>query len=134
MENKKETINSRIASYRKLAGFTQEEAASLLNMKRSAYARMEKVGSPTPEQIKQIAELYRISVAMLLYGEDFALNSGNGSAGRVTLKQPSDRDIFPLTTTEINAIRLLREFNEEDTKKVVDLINEIYSTKIVKKC
>ncbi|MBR3299898.1 MAG: helix-turn-helix domain-containing protein [Clostridia bacterium] len=129
MENNNETLNSRIASYRKLAGFTQAQAAQLLNMKRNTYARMEKMGRPSPEQLKQIAELYRISVAMLLYGNEIGKNF-ESRTDRIVLKQPNDNDIFPLTTTEINAIRLIREFDEEDSKKVIDLINSIYKEKI----
>ena len=132
MENNKETINSRIASYRKLAGFTQEEAAQLLNMKRNTYARMEKMGNPSPEQLKQIAELYRISVAMLLYGEDFAANI-DSRADKLTFKQPDNKDIYPLSPTEINAIRIVREFESSDAQKIVDLINEIYREKIIHK-
>ncbi|MBO4468432.1 MAG: helix-turn-helix domain-containing protein [Clostridia bacterium] len=133
MEKINETVNSRIASYRKRAGLTQAEAASLLNMKRNTYARMEKMGSPSPEQLKQIAELYRISVAMLLYGEDFGLGSDSGRSDKLILREPSNDDIFPLTPTEINAIRLVRSFGANDAQKIVKLINEIYSKNLTSK-
>ena len=128
-----DTVNARIASYRKMAGFTQAQAASLLNMKRNTYARMEKMGRPSPEQLKQIAELYRISVAMLLYGEDFNGMLPSENAGKITFKQPIENDVFPLSPTEINAIRIVREFSEEDAQKVIDLINEVYKNNLTKK-
>ncbi len=126
------TVNQRIAGYRKLAGFTQEQAANLLNMKRSAYARMEKYGNPSPEKLKQIAELYRVSVATLLYGAD------NGYRGYqkaddelpdippLTLENNRDRDILPLTVTESNAIRIVRRLKTSDVEKIIDFINKIY--------
>ena len=126
MEKKEETVNDRIASYRKFAGLTQAQAASLLNMKRNTYARMEKMGKPTPQQLKQIAELFRISVAMLLYGEDYGEKHSNEDSSRLTFARPTYNDVFPLNPTEVNAIRIVREFDETDVQKVIDLINELY--------
>lgn len=126
------TVNQRIAGYRKLAGFTQEQAANLLNMKRSAYARMEKYGNPSPEKLKQIAELYRVSVATLLYGADNGYHNYRKADDELSdipplsLETNKDSDILPLTLTESNAIRIVRRLKTSDVEKIIDFINEIY--------
>lgn len=62
-------INQRIATSRKLAGFTQASAAQRLGMKRNTYARMELHGNPGAEMLMRLAELYDVSVNFLIYGE-----------------------------------------------------------------
>ncbi len=126
MEFDKNSVNKRIAGYRKLAGLTQEQAANFLNLKRNTYARMEKYGNPSPELLKQIAELYRVSVAMLLYGEEDAKSLVHDEAAPIIFEQPSFNDILPLSITETNAIRIIRTLPNEESKKIIDYINEVY--------
>ena len=91
------TINQRIAGYRKLAGLTQAQAADLLGLKRNTYARMEKYGNPSPDMLKQIAELFRVSVATLLYGQEETEAYSNTNIPRLVLEQPSYNDVLPLS-------------------------------------
>lgn len=120
------TINQRIAGYRKLAGLTQAQAADLLGLKRNTYARMEKYGNPSPDMLKQIAELFRVSVATLLYGQEETEAFSNTNIPRLVLEQPSYNDILPLSILETNAIRIFRNLSKEDQQKIVDCFNDIY--------
>lgn len=120
------TINQRIAGYRKLAGLTQAQAADLLGLKRNTYARMEKYGNPSPDMLKQIAELFRVSVATLLYGQEATEAYSNTNIPRLVLEQPSYNDVLPLSILETNAIRIFRNLSKEDQQKIVDCFNDIY--------
>lgn len=120
------TINQRIAGYRKLAGLTQAQAADLLGLKRNTYARMEKYGNPSPDMLKQIAELFRVSVATLLYGQEETEAYSNTNIPRLVLEQPSYNDVLPLSILETNAIRIFRNLSKEDQQKIVDCFNDIY--------
>ena len=120
------TINQRIAGYRKLAGLTQAQAADLLGLKRNTYARMEKYGNPSPDMLKQIAELFRVSVATLLYGKEETEAYSNTNIPRLVLEQPSYNDVLPLSILETNAIRIFRNLSKEDQQKIVDCFNDIY--------
>lgn len=119
-------INQRIAGYRKLAGLTQAQAADLLGLKRNTYARMEKYGNPSPDMLKQIAELFRVSVATLLYGQEETEAYSNTNIPRLVLEQPSYNDVLPLSILETNAIRIFRNLSKEDQQKIVDCFNDIY--------
>ena len=121
------TINQRIAGYRKLAGLTQAQAADLLGLKRNTYARMEKYGNPSPDMLKQIAELFRVSVATLLYGQEETEAYSNTNIPRLVLEQPSYNDVLPLSILETNAIRIFRNLSKEDQQKIVDCFNDIYA-------
>ncbi len=120
------TINQRIAGYRKLAGLTQAQAADLLGLKRNTYARMEKYGNPSPDMLKQIAELFRVSVATLLYGQEETEAYSNTNIPRLVLEQPSYNDVLPLSILETNAIRIFRNLSKEDQQKIVDCFNDVY--------
>lgn len=119
-------INQRIAGYRKLAGLTQAQAADLLGLKRNTYARMEKYGNPSPDMLKQIAELFRVSVATLLYGQEETDMYSQTNIPRLVLEQPIYNDVLPLSILETNAIRIFRNLSKEDQQKIVDCFNDIY--------
>ncbi len=121
----KETVNERICEYRKLAGFTQEQAANFLSMKRNTYARMEKYGNPPPDVLKKLSELYRVSVAALLYGEGALLDEGK-KPSTLVLNQPQSNDVLPLSFLETNIIRVIRVLPKDDSQKIIDYINEVY--------
>ena len=126
MSMDEKTINQRIAGYRKLAGLTQAQAADLLGLKRNTYARMEKYGNPSPDMLKQIAELFRVSVATLLYGQEETEAYSNTNIPRLVLEQPSYNDVLPLSILETNAIRIFRNLSKEDQQKIVDCFNDVY--------
>ena len=119
-------INKRIAGYRKLAGLTQAQAADLLGLKRNTYARMEKYGNPSPDMLKNIAELFRVSVATLIYGEEDNAQFSKATIPHLVLEQPSYDDVLPLSILESNAIRIFRNLSKDDQQKIVDCFNEVY--------
>jgi len=118
-------INQRIAGYRKLAGYTQSQAADLLGMKRNTYARMEKHGNPSPEMLKKIAEAFNVKITMLLYGKD--TEELEVQPQKIVFEQNGYNDVLPLSPMEANIIRVVRSLPSDDVKKIVDTINELYS-------
>ncbi len=122
MANNENSVNGRIAAFRKLAGFTQEEAANKLGMKRNTYARMEKYGNPSPEMLKKIADLYNISVNSLIYNFDVPDNKHSS-----LLFNDSATDFAgPITTAENNVLMALRMLPDEKKQKVIDLVSELF--------
>lgn len=121
------TINQRIAGYRKLAGLTQAQAADLLGQKRNTYARMEKYGNPSPDMLKKMSELFRVSVATLIYGkEENNQFVQTQTIPPLVLEQPSYNDVLPLSIMETNAIRIFRNLTKDDQQSIVDFFNETY--------
>lgn len=134
MSDSLNTINKRIAEYRSLAGYTQETAAKALGMSKSTYARMERTGSPKPETLKKIAEVFNVSAELILYGEFVVVSPDrapeNNTLHDVGLTYEKD-EIINLTTTEKNCIKLLRTLQPAERKKLVDYITE-YANKQIK--
>lgn len=144
MNNKANDINMRIATYRRLAGLTQAEAANALGLKRNTYGRMELHGNPKPEMLIRLAKLYNVSVNTLLYGNDG--NSG-GSAVQdkhhETLSLDPDGGAVPArlhegispaleptkfvpTVSEINLIKVYRFMSKDQQKQVRELMEQLY--------
>lgn len=126
-------VNQRIAEYRKLAGFTQSEAAPLLGMKRNTYARMERHGNPTPEMLKKIAELYNVSVDTILYGDNkLPLTPAEPAYAVFESSKMMPHFIeemeqgISLTTNEKNCIRVIRLLPKSKQKEVMNYINNLY--------
>ena len=65
------SINQNVASCRKLVGLKQSDVAEKLNLKTSTYSQMERKGNITAEMIVRLAELFKISPLILLYGLDY---------------------------------------------------------------
>lgn len=134
MSLEEKTLNERIAIFRKLAGYTQETAAELLEMKKNTYARMEKYGNPKPDVILKMAELYNVSIDMILRGIE-GDNSGSGmgepqptepvtppTSKSSTFKSPP----LALTSLERSCIEVMRILPKEKREKIVEYINELY--------
>ena len=64
-----EPIGVLIKRLRKMNGFSQDELAKRLNIKRSTYAYREKCSSFTAEQLTTLSEIFSISYDALLKGE-----------------------------------------------------------------
>lgn len=130
-------INTRIAAYRTLAGYTQFFAAQELGIKRSTYARMEKYGNPTPEMLKKIADLYNVSVNKLLYGEtgeekrEVSLITDPDSLKK---EQILRQDSFPFGNSEtfipshkeLQIIKMYHYLPKDKQNKARDLIESLY--------
>ena len=127
--------NKRIAEARKNMGYTQQEAADLMNMKRNTYARMERLGNPSIEEMKMISELYKVSADWLLYGD-----KGRYVAFTSMLRPPirpmelhapsnpfSEYLPFLPSKTELNMLKLVHILGKNEKQKVFDFINELYS-------
>lgn len=144
MSLEEKTLNERIAIFRKLAGYTQETAAELLEMKKNTYARMEKYGNPKPDVILKMAQLYNVSINMILLGTEEdereqpkGNNSGNGM-GEVPptepvtqappVSKPSTFQSPPLalTSLERSCVEVMRILPKEKRTMIVEYINELY--------
>ncbi len=127
--------NKRIAEARKNIGYTQQEAADLMNMKRNTYARMERLGNPSIEEMKMISELYKVSADWLLYGDKgryVAFTSMMRPPIRpMELHAPSNpfSEYLPFlpSKTELNMLKLVHILGKKDKQKVFDYINDLYS-------
>lgn len=134
MKEEIKPINKRISTYRKIAGFTQQTAADALGIKKNTYARMELHGNPTPDMLIQLANLYKISPNLILFGSD-----GGQTAAMNEEKEPTrlnetphvlsggDSDLV-LTTNEKNCIKACRQLPREQQNEVMALINKLYGS------
>ena len=134
MKEQIKPINKRISTYRKLAGYTQQTAADALGIKKNTYARMELHGNPTPEMLAKLANLYTVSINMLVLGTDGGETNDLKSAGgvqRLSEAEPplKKRAELTLTINEINCVKACRELSKEQRNEVMALINRLYSEK-----
>lgn len=130
-------INARIAQCRKMAGFTQNEAAQSLGIKRNTYARMELKGNPKPEMLKELAALYNVSTDMILYGEENSLVQELHVENERVLpmahqnQSPSifaDSIPFIPTGKEENIIKIIRNLPKEKKDAVLQFIETQYKS------
>ena len=133
MKESVKPINKRIATYRKLAGYTQQTAADALGIKKNTYARMELHGNPTPDMLVSLAKLYNISPNLILFGTDAAAENTAPSVDETKdTRLKEEPQIFRkkpdlvLTINEENCIKACRKLSKEDRNKVMELINKLY--------
>ena len=69
VNNKNETINQRIARYRRAVGLTQKDMARLLGSKSSTYAQKERCGEIDFGFVLKVAEILGIDPVVLFLGE-----------------------------------------------------------------
>lgn len=126
------TINRRIAGLRKLAGFTQEQVAEKLDMKRNTYARIEHHGNPSPEMIDKLSKLFGVPVQRFFSDEtlDFSPISATTIPKRLSESSLLDTsDLFPIKIEEANLLRILRALPKENTDAVIKFVNELYENR-----
>lgn len=146
MKNNTNAINMRIATYRRLAGLTQAEAAAALGMKRNTYGRMELHGNPKPEMLIKIAKLYNVSVNELLYGVDESRSHAienrkqpegfyvdpDGSSTTAVFHEEISPALEPVrfipTVSEINLIKIYRFMTKDQQRQVRQLMEELYQS------
>ena len=125
-------INKRIAYYRKKAGFTQEKAAAKLGIKRNTYARMERLGNPKPEMLKNIAMLYNVNINEILNGKTDIEKSEKEpvAVSEITVNRFFDSsstsfNIFPFapTATEVSLLKTFHILSKDHQKSTLDYIN-----------
>ncbi len=139
----KETINQRVASSRKLAGFNQQDAAEKLGMKCSTYSQMERKGNISGERLVEIAKIFNVSVNYLLLGiEDDAKpeptpvsgQSGMDTAGITMVQTPIQPPVTPtppviLTRREENIISIIRNLSKDRREELIKYIQDNYYLK-----
>ncbi len=133
-----ETINQRIALYRKLANLTQTEAAEKMGMKCSTYSQMERKGSISAERLLALADIFGVKPDVLLYDTKFQSPGqvnflSNESATGSQLRQSvpfSDTNFGPspfiVTHKEESIIKILRNLPKSDYDEIIGLINQKY--------
>ena len=135
-----DTINQRIALYRKMANLTQTEPAERMGMKYSTYSQMERKGNISAERLRALSEILGVKPEILLYGQEGKQNKElNFSAEKTeisnTLRQPSvlaentpsfAPAPFVPNRKEENILKILRNLPKEDYDEVIALINKKY--------
>ncbi len=133
-------INLRIATYRKLAGFTQAEAAQRLGMKRNTYARMERYGNPGADLLKRIAELYGVSTNLLIYGTEMPFTANvpdittpHESSRILELRSDINPNLLPNrpakyvpTNSDLDMLKMLHFLTKDDQDKVKAFLFSLY--------
>lgn len=128
--------NRRIAEARKNMGYTQQEAADLMNMKRNTYARMERLGNPTISELKMVSELFKVSADWLLYGDKGVYCTF------ASLLQPPRRpqrlhspsnpfsEYLPFlpSRSELNILKVIHILAKPDQQRVFDFVDGLYQT------
>ena len=133
MKQDTKPINKRIATYRKLAGYTQQSAADALGLKKNTYARMELHGNPKPEILAKLAVLYNVSINLILYGVDGGQTADMQKAKEITRLEEKPHPFtmqktdITLTVNEKNCIKACRKLSKKDRDQVMALINRLYS-------
>ncbi len=111
----KETINQRIANYRRFRGFSQEYVAERLGMRPSTYSQCERRGKISCDLIIKLSEILDIEFYTLLFGEK-----------TVNPKPTPPKPQHDFTTMEINIIKIIRNLKKQDRKKLIAIIQEYY--------
>lgn len=125
-----DTINERVAHYRKLANLNQAQAAERMGMKLSTYSQMERVGNISAERIIKLAQIFGVDTSILLFGEPDRVpikisNPPNEPIG--TIKQtepvlPPIAEPFILTNKEKSIITIIRNFKKRERDEVIAFI------------
>ena len=133
MKQDTKPINKRIATYRKLAGYTQQTAADALGLKKNTYARMELHGNPKPEILAKLAMLYNVSINLILFGVDGGQTADMQKEKEHTRLEEkprlfdSQKTDITLTVNEKNCIKACRELSKKDRDEVMAFINKLYN-------
>ena len=125
----------RIRMYREFSRLSQAQAADILGMNRSTYARREKKGDFSCDMIFTLAKAFRSSSDLILYGEERSFppvqqiqNKIDNREIPVRLNSPAPpfntNDDFILTNDEKNKIKIFRRLSEEDKKFLNKFLEE----------
>lgn len=136
------TINQRIAAYRKRAGYTQQDIADALNMKLSTYSQKERCSDVTCDFALKIARYLDIDIRYLLFGDDKYSNNGfidpdfkiepietpNVEIPDVKIPKTTidGKTLYYLSVQQISVIKMLTFFPKKYREKAINYINIIY--------
>ncbi len=128
----KETVNQRIARYRKLKGFTQARLAEEIGMRPSSYSQMERCGNITTQRLVDIAIALKVDANVLLYGEVEILPPPTedpkepiGEPSPPLPPLPPEDDLI-LSNLEKNLVKIYRSLPKEVKKEIDIIVNEKY--------
>lgn len=119
MVPKDETINQRVARYRRAACLNQTQMAEKLGLKGATYAQRERLGVIDPETLKKIAVILKVDICILLYGDDY-------------VKKPEDfqtrlEDV--LSKKEIKLLTAFRNLSQDKKKSVFEYAYSLLKNK-----
>ncbi len=119
-----ETINQRIARYRKLRGYSQAYVADYLGLKSSTYSQRERSNDISCDMLIKLAFLLEIDVRELLFGNYYKFTFPPPEE-----KKPEPEPEIKYTTTEKNIIKILRNMPASTRKETIIYINQKYNPK-----
>ena len=128
-----ETVNQRVARYRKLRDLNQAELAEKIGMKASTYSQMERSGNISAQRLLDIALVLKVDVGFLLYGDPEWIDE------TITLKRPPVVDPYPrrpepdisdvdiiLTNKDERIIKMYHDFDKEERAEFDRFLNDLY--------
>ena len=131
-----QTINQRIALYRKMANLTQTEVAEKMGMKCSTYSQMERKGSISSERLLTLSKILGVKPEMLLYDspEDKKIDFSGNEISSSTLNQTNNPFSgssyspapFIATHKEESIIKILRNLPKPQYDEVINFIDAKY--------
>ncbi len=127
MSDHEEKIGRRIARYRSLAGYTQQTAADAIGINKNSYARMERSGTPKPDVLKKLSDIFNVPVQVLLYGEvdsEITAQAPKSSALKDIGFDIKQDEPLVLTTNEKNIIKLLRSLPQTKRNEILKQLTE----------
>ena len=121
-------INKRVTHYRKEARLTQAQVADLIGMKSSSYSQMEREGDISAERIVKLAEIFKIDVRLLLYGQELRFleeepQPPEGEETVVLSKPPFGMTYIPLKNKERCIITIFRHLTAKQQKSVCNVLD-----------
>lgn len=104
-----ESINERIAKYRRFRGYSQKDMAELIGVNLTTYSQRERSGKVTCDFLIKVAYFLNVNILTLLYGTD--------------IEPFTDDEEFSLklSHTEIDHIKMLRNISRENKKEILEL-------------
>ena len=134
-------INRRVAHYRKMCNFTQEEAASALGLKTSTYSQKERLGNITATDIIRFAKTFGVEPEVLLLGEEAVTAKklaivAEASKNEV-IKETNEKTTtkyepaeIVLTAQEKNFVTMLRSLTKKKRENVLQYTYDVFKNKI----
>ena len=116
IRKKDETINQRIARYRKAVGYSQKEMADFLGEKHSTYAQKERCGTIDCDTLIKISYILGMDINIFLYGE-------NSEEEVVNILR------FVTTPQEKQLIKVLRQLKPKQRDLVYELVGFLVNSK-----
>ena len=129
-------INKRVTHYRKEARLTQVQVADLIGMKSSSYSQMERLGDISAERIVKLAEVFKIDVRLLLYGQETESpqepQQPEETETVVLPKLPFGMTYIPLKNLERSIITIFRHLTAKQQKSVCNVLDYLRKSKKTK--